>query len=127
MDTCGSIFPAPFYSGDDIPIDIQFYQADNVTPKPMTGFTVGMTVKATLDDGQGNLTPDSAALYQADLAGNSTGLFHFAIPGETNAAPTFQPGEYYLDVKQWDASAKRQNVLTTMLVVNQSVTLRTAP
>lgn len=127
MDTCGSIFPTPFYSGDDIPINVQFYQSDNVTPKPMTGYTVGMTVKAALDDGFGNLTPDSQSIYEKDLHGDATGLFPFTIPGQTAGNPTLNPGNYFLDVKQWDSTGKRTNVLTTMLPINQSVTLRAIP
>lgn len=127
MDTCGSIFNQPFYSGDDIPINVQFYQSDNVTPKPMTGYTVGMTVKAALDDGFGNLTPDSASIFEKDLAGNNTGLFTFTIPAQTAGNTTLVPGNYFLDIKQWDPVGKRTNVLITMLPVNESVTLRPIP
>ena len=128
MDTCGSIFTSAFPSGDDIPINVQFYQSDNVTVKNMTGYTVGMTVKTALTDPQtGNAIPDSQALYQKDLAGNTTGLFSFLIPGQTANAPTLVPGNYFMDIKQWDPSAKRTTVLTTMLAINESVTLRYVP
>ena len=127
MNTCGSVFTAPFYSGDDITLNVQFYGSDNVTPKPMTGYTVGMTIKAALDDGYGNLTPDSQSLYEKDLSGNASGLFTFHIPGLTNAQSTFAPGQYFLDIKQWDSTAARTTVLTTMLPINQSVTLRASP
>jgi hypothetical protein len=127
MDTCGSIFTQAFVSGDDIELDFQFYQPDNVTPKPMTGYTVGLTVKKALIDNQGNPVPDSAALYQDDLPGDSTGLFSFILPGQAAGNPTFAPGNYYLDVKQWNSTLKRTTVLTTMLPINQSVTLRSAP
>jgi hypothetical protein len=128
MDTCGTIFTQPFYSGDDIPIAIQFYQSDKVTPKPMTGFNVGMTVKAALDDGYGNLIPDSQALFQKDLPGDNTGLFTFKIPAlNAQNAATLLPGNYYLDVKQWDTTSKRTTVLSTMLPINESVTLRPVP
>lgn len=128
MDTCGSIFTQPFVSGDDIPLAVQFYQSDNITPKPMTGYTVGMTVKSNVTDPSTDLpVPDSAALFQQDLPGTSSGLFNFLIPGQTAGNPTFAPGQYYLDFKQWDSTGKRTTVLTTMLPINQSVTLRIAP
>jgi len=128
MDTCGSLFNSGFPSGDDIPLSVQFYQADNVTIKDMTGYTVGMTVKATVIDPQTKFPiPDSAALYQKDLIGNTTGLFAFLIPGQTAGSVTFVPGNYYLDVKQWDPAGKRTTVLTTMLPINQGVTQRSAP
>jgi hypothetical protein len=127
MDTCGSIFEKPFFSGDDIPITMNFYQADNVTPKPMTGYTVGITVKAALDDGYGNLIPDSKALYQKDLPGDNTGIFNFLIPGFTAGNPTFAPGNYFFDSKQWDPTGKRTTVVSSTLPINQSVSLRAVP
>ena len=124
MDTCGSLFPA-YPSGDDIVLTLQFYQSDNVTVKDMTGLTVGMTVKATVTDPQTELPiPDSSALYEKDLPGNTSGSFTFAIPGQTAGQPTFVPANYYLDVKQWDATNKRTTVLTTMLPITESVTQR---
>jgi hypothetical protein len=128
MDTCGTIFNQAFPSGDDIPLSVQFYQADKVTPKNMTGYTVGITVKATVTDPQLKTPiPDSAALYQKDLAGNATGLFPFKIPGQTAGAPTLAPGSYYLDFKQWDPAGNRSTLLTTDLAINESVTQRAAP
>ena len=127
MNTCGSIFSQAFISGDDIPLDIQFYQSDNVTLKDMTGYKVGITIKAVLDDGYGNLTPDSASKFEQDLPGNTTGLFHFAIPALTAGNPTLVPGNYFFDCKQWDSTNKRTTVFTTMLPINQSVTLRSVP
>ena len=128
MDTCGTSFNQAFPSGDDIPLSVQFYQADNVTPKDMTGFTVGMTVKQTVTDPQTGLpVPDSAALYQKDLAGNTSGLFQFKIPGQTAGAPTLAPGNYFLDLKRWDSTGLRTTVLTTGLPINESVTQRAAP
>jgi hypothetical protein len=127
MDTCGSIFTQAFVSGDDIPLSVQFYKSDNVTIKDMTGFTVGMTVKSTIIDPQTEVPiPDSQALFQMDLAGNTTGLFSFVIPGQTAGNPTLAPGNYYLDLKQWDPTNKRTTVVTTMLPVTDSVTQRTA-
>src|SRR5690349_19895623 len=102
MDTCGAVFSSSFITGDDIPLNVQFYQSDNVTVKDMTGYTVGMTLKTAFTDDQGNPVPDSAALYQKDSAGNTSGLFAFLIPGQTLGAPTLEPGNYYLDLKQWD-------------------------
>jgi hypothetical protein len=127
MDTNGSIFTEAFVSGDDIVLPFQFYQPDNVTPKPMTGFVVGMTVKATLEDINGNPIPDSQALFEKDLAGDNTGLFTFTIPGSKAGLVTFVPGTYYLDLKQWDSTNKRSTVLTTTLPITESVTLRTVP
>lgn len=128
MDTCGTIFSQGFPSGDDIALNVQFYQSDNVTVKNMTGYTVGMTVKATVKDPQTELPiPDSEALFEMDLHGNTTGLFGFLIPGQTAGNPTFVPGEYYLDLKQWDPTGKRTTVTTTMLPILDSVTQRAAP
>ena len=124
MDTCGSIFPSGFPSGDDIALTVQFYQADNVTAKDMTGYTVGMTVKTQVTDYQDNPIPDSAALYQHDMAGNTTGAFTFKIPGQTAGAATLAPGNYYLDVKQWDSTGNRTTVLSTRLPIDESVTQR---
>jgi hypothetical protein len=125
MDTCGSIFPEAFPSGDDIPLNVQFYQSDNVTVKDMTGFTVGITIKTTVTDPQTEAPiPDSSALYQKDLPGNTTGLFVFKVPGQTGGNPTFVPGEYYLDFKQWDTTNERTTILTTMLPITESVTQR---
>lgn len=128
MDTCGSIFSQPFYSGDDIAITINFFEPDNVTPKPMTGYTVGLTVKATLDDGYGNAIPDSEALFVQDLPGDNTGIFTFSMPGfDSEGDPTYAPGNYFLEVKQWDLTGKRTTVVSTTLPINQSVALRAAP
>ena len=128
MDTCGSIFSQGFPSGDDIPLNIQFYQSDNVTPENMTGYTIGITIKETVTDPQTDEPiPDSAALFQQDLAGNTTGLFAFLIPGQTAGAPTFVPGDYYMDVKQWNSTNQRTTVLTTMLPIIESVTQRATP
>jgi hypothetical protein len=128
MDTCGSIFPQAFPSGDDIPFNLQFYASDNVTVKNMTGYTVGITVKSSITDPQtGVPVPDSAALFKEDLAGNTTGLFAFEIPAQTAGVPTLVPGTYFLDVKQWDSTGKRTTVLTTTLPINDSVTQRSAP
>jgi hypothetical protein len=128
MDTCGSIFTQPFYSGDDIPITINFFQPDNITPKPMTGYTVGITVKEALDDGYGNPIPDAQALFSDDLPGDNTGVFKFEIPGfNVGGAVTFAPGNYFFEVKQWDQSGKRTTVVSSTLPINQSVALRAAP
>jgi hypothetical protein len=127
MDTGGSIFTEAFVSGDDIVLPFQFYQPDNMTVKPMTGFVVGMTVKQTLEDSEGNPIPDSQALFKKDLAGDNTGLFTFTIPGSTTGTVTLAPGSYYLDLKQWDSTGKRSTVLTTTLPITESVTLRTVP
>jgi hypothetical protein len=128
MDTCGSIFPQAFPSGDDIPLNLQFYASDNVTPKDMTGYTVGLTVKASVTDPQTKEpVPDSAALFQKDLPGDATGLFPFKIPGQTAGAVTLVPGNYYLDVKQWNLAGERTTTLTTTLPVNESVTQRPVP
>ena len=127
MDTCGSIFTQGFVSGDDITLNVQFYLPDNVTVKDMTGFKVGMTIKSALEDSQGNPIPDSQALFQQDISGNTTGNFTLLIPGQTAANPTFVPANYYLDIKQWDSTGKRTMVLTSMLPINESVTLRYVP
>ena len=82
MDTCGTIFPAPFFSGDDIPITIQFFQSDGVTAKPMTGYMVSLMVKTIpLNDQFEAPFPDSTAVYFATINGDNTGVFPFLIPG----------------------------------------------
>ena len=127
MDTCGSIFTQAFLSGDDILLNFQFLQSDGITAKPMTGYVVGLTIKTSLTDSNGNLTLDSAAVFQKDLAGDATGIFHYTIPGQTTGQPTLNPGTFFLDLKQWDSTSKRTTVLTTKLPINQSVALRSTP
>jgi hypothetical protein len=107
---------------------VQFYGSDNVTPKDMTGYTVGLTVKTSVTDPQTEQPiPDSQALFAQDLAGDATGLFAFKIPGQTAGAVTLAPGSYYLDVKQWDPAGERTTVLITTLPINESVTQRPVP
>lgn len=126
MDTCGSIFTQTFFSGDDIPVTLNFYQTDNVTPKPMTGYTVSLMVKTIpLNDQFEAPFPDSTALFYASLNGDDTGVFPFLIPGllagSTTDAPTLPPGSYFMEAKQIDPTGKRSTVFSTSLGINQSV------
>jgi hypothetical protein len=126
MNTCGSIFTQSFYSGDDIPLTINFYQPDGVTPKPMTGYKVQLMVKAApLQDQYGNLIPDSKALWQSSLNGDASGVFPFMIPGllagSLPAAPTLPPGNYFCEAKQYDPTGLRSTVFSTTLPINESI------
>jgi hypothetical protein len=127
MDTRGSIFTDAFVSGDDIPLNVQFYQSDNITPKDMTGSTAGITVKSDVTDQNKDPVPDSEALFQQDLVGNSSGLFPFLIPGQTAGAAMLSPGAYWLDLKLWDSANKRTTMFTTRLPIDESVTQRVTP
>lgn len=126
MNTCGSIFTQSFYSGDDIPLTINFYDTDGVTAKPMTGYKIQLMVKAApLQDQFGNPIPDSAALWEDSLQGDNTGVFPFMIPGllagSSPAAPTLPPGNYFLEAKQYDPTGLRSTVFSTNLPINESV------
>jgi hypothetical protein len=125
MNTCGSIFTQAFYSGDDIPLTINFYQPDGVTPKPMTGYKVQLMVKsAPLADQFGDPIPDSEALWESSLNGDNTGIFPFMIPGllaGSPAKPTLPPGNYFCEAKQYDPAGLRSTVFSTTLPVNESV------
>lgn len=126
MNTCGSIFTQAFASGDDIPLTINFYQPDGVTPKPMTGYIIRVMVKAApLQDQFGDPIPDSAALWQESMNGDNTGVFPFMIPGllagSSPAAPTLPPGNYFCEAKQYDPNGKRSTVFSTALPINESV------
>jgi hypothetical protein len=115
-----SIFTQPFFSGDCIPITVKFFGADNVTPLDLTGQTVGITVKRNQTD------LDSAALYEKDIAGSTTGVINFLIPGFTGSTPTLIPGSYFFDVKRWDTTGCRYNAVASSLNINQSTTARQA-
>jgi hypothetical protein len=113
-----SIFAQPFPSGDCIPIRLEFFAADNVTPMDLTGQYVGTTVKREQTD------PDSSALYQHDIAGDSTGVINFMIPGFTGSAPTLIPGVYFIDFKRWDTVGCRYTAASGNLNIVVSTTAR---
>lgn len=111
-----SIFPDPLFSGDSIPLSLAFQNSDG-TAYNLTGITVGCTVKQNATD------LDSAALYQQDIPGTTSGTIGFVI------AP-LQVGTYYLDVKWWNVGAGNQRTTvigTTAMQINQSVTARSLP
>ena len=118
MPQAPPIFPQALYSGDDIPLTLNFFQSDGITPQSLVGVTIGCTVKNEPTDA------DAAALFQQDIVGDATGVIKFTIP-------PLNVGTYYLDVKWWNTSTTpqtRQTVIGSMeFVVNQSITARTAP
>jgi hypothetical protein len=126
MDTCGTIFSQPFFSGDDIPVTIQFFQSDGVTAQPMTGYTISLMVKSMpLNDQFEVPFPDSTALFYDTINGDDTGVFPFLIPGllagSTTDAPTLPPGSYFMESKQIDPTGLRSTVFSTSIGINQSV------
>jgi hypothetical protein len=110
------IFPNILYSGDPIPLNLTFYKSDRVSLKDLTGITVGCTVKANETD------PDSEALFQEDIPGDTTGVINFLIPGQNS-------GQYFIDVKTWltTQSNQRSTLFNTTFDVQQSITLRMVP
>jgi hypothetical protein len=73
-----------------------------------------LTVKVNATD------PDAEAVYTNDIAGTTSGTINFSVP-----AP--EPGNYVLDVKWWNSSNVRTNILQEAFTVNQSVTQRATP
>lgn len=111
------LFTYPLYSGDIIPLTLNFYQADGKTPLSLVGIVVGTTVKANQTD------PDASAIYQKDTNGDATGVINYTIPGVA-------PGTYWIDVKWWNTAQgnTRQTVIgATQFTVSQSVTQRSVP
>lgn len=111
-----NIFPDPLFSGDSIPLSLAFQNPDG-TPYNLTGITVGCTVKKNATDA------DSAALYQQDIVGTTSGNIGFVIT-------PLNVGTYYLDVKWWNVGQANQRTTvigTTQLQINQSVTARALP
>jgi hypothetical protein len=111
-----SIFPDPLYSGDVYPLSLAFQNPDG-TAYNLTGITVGCTVKKIVTD------PDTAALYQQDIPGDSSGNVVFVIT-------PLAAGVYYLDVKWWNTTQANQRTTvigTTQMQINQSVTARELP
>ena len=80
----------------------------------LTGSHVGLTVKVNATD------PDAEAVYTDDIAGTTSGTINFSVPSP-------EPGNYVLDVKMWNASDVRSNILQEAFTVNQSVTQREVP
>lgn len=113
-----NIFPFALFSGDPIPVNLIFYDLvidpSGNTVLNLTGSTVGLTVKVNATD------PDADAVYTKDLAGDATGKISFSVP-----APA--PGNYVLDVKWWNSTNVRSNILQEAFTINQSVTQRTTP
>lgn len=111
-----SIFPNPLYNGDSIPLSLAFQNPDG-TPYNLTGITVGCTVKKFATD------LDTAALYQQDIPGTTSGNIAFVIT-------PLAVGTFYLDVKWWNTNQANQRTTvigTTAMQINQSVTARTTP
>ena len=108
-----NIFPYALYSGDPIPVQLIFYDA-NGNILNLTGTTVGLTVKVSATD------PDAEAVYTKDIVGDATGTVNFTVP----PPPV---GNYVMDVKWWNASSVRSNILQEAFTINQSVTQRNVP
>jgi hypothetical protein len=111
------LFTYSLYSGDVIPLTLNFYQADGKTPLDLTGIVIGCTVKVN------NTSPDSSAVFQQDTAGGTTGVISYVIPG-------LAPASYWIDVKWWNTAQNnaRQTVVgSSQFVVNQSITQRSVP
>jgi hypothetical protein len=111
------LFTYPLYSGDIIPLTLNFYQADGKTPLSLVGVTVGTTVKLNAT------APDSTAAYQQDIVGDATGVISFVIPGLT-------VNTYWIDVKWWNTTQgnTRQTVIgANQFTINQSITQRATP
>jgi hypothetical protein len=113
-----NIFPFALYSGDPIPVDLIFYDLikdpTGGTVLDLTGSHVGLTVKVNATD------PDADAVYINDVAGTTSGTINFSVPSP-------EPGNYVLDVKLWNSSNVRTNILQEAFTVNQSVTQRAIP
>ena len=112
-----TLFSYSLYSGDIIPLTLNFYQADGQTPLSLVGITVGTTVKAN------PTAPDTNAVYQQDIVGDATGVISFVIPG-------LPVNTYWIDVKWWNTTQgnTRQTVVgTSQFTVNQSITQRATP
>jgi hypothetical protein len=111
------LFAYSVYSGDAIPLTLQFYQADGTTPLDLTGRIIGTTIKLKATD------LDADALFQKDIAGDPTGVISYLIPG-------LDVGGYWIDVKSWDVALgyQRSTVIGSQkFQVEQSVTLRATP
>lgn len=118
------IFPEPLFSGDAIPLVLNFWQTQpdpaatppvTGVPLNLTGKKVGVTVKNQPTD------DDTAAQFKQDLVGDTTGRIAFAITG-------LGAGIFWLDVKMWDASNVRSPVIAPQqFTVEQSITDRTTP
>lgn len=111
-----NIFPSSLYSGDSIPLSLAFQNPDG-TPYNLTGITVGCTVKQQPTD------PDTAALYQQDIVGTTSGNIGFVIT-------PLAVGTYWLDVKWWNTMLANQRTTvigSTQMQINQSVTARALP
>jgi hypothetical protein len=120
-----SIFPNPIFSGDSIPLVLNFWtttpdpSADPPVvgvPRSLVGFTVGCTVK-----GQPAGDTDVGAQFQQDIAGDITGVIGFGIPG-------LAAGTFWIDVKMWSSSNVRSTVIApTQFSVSPSITDRATP
>lgn len=114
-----NIFPQPLYSGDVIPLQLSFFEADGTTPKPLTGNTIGLTVKT-----QPSNTDDAQGIYSQDVVGDATGIINFQIT-------PLNAGNYYLDIKNWitgQTPPQRTTIIgTTQFTILQSVTARAVP
>jgi hypothetical protein len=64
--------------------------------------------------------PDAEAVYTNDIAGTTSGIINFSVP-----AP--EPGNFVMDVKMWNSSNVRSNILQEAFTINQSVTQREVP
>lgn len=113
-----NIFPQAICSGDIFPINLLFKNQSTGNPEDMTGSTVGVTVKSgELDE---STVDDSDAVFQHDIAGDTTGKFTFYV-GPLDA------GDYWIDVKMWSGTARTTVLTPVQMHVLQGVTVRTTP
>jgi len=117
------IFFQPQYVGDSIVLTLNFFQSDGVTPQNMTGNQVGWTIKLSPSD------TDASAIFSKDVAGGSSGVIDLSnYTGTKNDNVTLIPaGTYYYDIKIWNASNFRSNLIAGTLVISQSTTQRAIP
>jgi len=111
------LFTYQLYSGDIIPLTLNFYQSDGKTPLNLTGITVGTTVKTNPTG------TDSGSLFWQDKAGDTTGVISYVIS-------PLSAGSYWIDVKWWNVAQgnTRQTVIgASQFTVAQSVTARPVP
>jgi hypothetical protein len=111
------LFTYSLYSGDIIPLTLNFYQSDGKTPLDLTNITIGTTVKNHPTD------TDANSLFWQDIPGTTSGIISYNIPG-------LNAGTFWIDVKWWNVAQNnlRQTVIgATQFTVQQSITARATP
>jgi len=110
-----NIFPKQPCSGDIVVLKLEFFQADGVTPKDLTGLKIGVTVKVEADT-----SSDTGAIFKQDLPGDTTGIVVFHMG-------PFVFGTFWLDIKSWNGTERSSVIAPTQFKVQQSVTNRPMP